>query len=174
MEKVISISISISISIYLSIYLSLSPSIYIYIYIFTPNFMCSQQLSFLYWMKNSLMSLIYFPQCLFFSKIIHLQKGYSISNRPKFQRLGLDSSQILMTLFQMKGIYKIKLPWKFQYKLITCSKITIPQSVHGKLKIDKTSRVKQLGCILRLNNFFVLNPKFWNLLHCFCTQQTLR
>ena len=42
-------------------------------------------------MKNSLMSLIYFPQCLFFSKIIHLQKGYSISNRPKFQRLGLDS-----------------------------------------------------------------------------------
>ena len=43
-----------------------------YKYIFTPPFMCSQQLSLLHWMSNSLISKIYFPQCLFFSKIIHL------------------------------------------------------------------------------------------------------
>ena len=44
-------------------------------YIFTPPVMCSQQLSLLHWMNNSLISKIYFPQCLFFSKIIDLQKS---------------------------------------------------------------------------------------------------
>ena len=38
--------------------------------------MCSQQLSLLRWMNNSLISKIYYPQCLFFSKIIHLWKSY--------------------------------------------------------------------------------------------------
>ena len=32
---------------------------------------------------------------------------------------GHDQSQILMNLFQMKGIYEIRLSWKFQHKLIT-------------------------------------------------------
>ena len=45
-------------------------------YIFTPTVICSQQLSLLHWMNNSLISKIYFPQCLFFSKIVHLQKSY--------------------------------------------------------------------------------------------------
>ena len=35
------------------------------------------------------------------------KQGHSISNGPKFQRLGHDPSQILMKLFQMKGIYEI-------------------------------------------------------------------
>ena len=47
-----------------------------YKYIFSPTVMCSQQPSLLHWMNNSLISKIYFPQCLFFSKIIHLQKSY--------------------------------------------------------------------------------------------------
>ena len=36
-----------------------------YKYILTPPAMCSQQLSVLHWMNNSLISKIYFPQCLF-------------------------------------------------------------------------------------------------------------
>ena len=43
--------------------------------IITPPVMCSQQLSLLQWMNeemNSLISKIYFRQCLLFSKIIHL------------------------------------------------------------------------------------------------------
>ena len=43
-----------------------------YKYIFTPLVMRSQQPSSLHWMNNSLISKIYFPQCLLFSKIIHL------------------------------------------------------------------------------------------------------
>ena len=45
-------------------------------YIFTPLAMCSQQLSLLHWMGNLLISKNYFPQCLFFSRIIHLQGSY--------------------------------------------------------------------------------------------------
>ena len=45
-------------------------------YIFSPTVMCSQQLCLLHWMNNSLTSKIHFPQCLFFSKIIHLPKSY--------------------------------------------------------------------------------------------------
>ena len=37
--------------------------------------MCSQQLPLLFLINNSLISKIYFPICLFFSKIIHLQKS---------------------------------------------------------------------------------------------------
>ena len=43
-----------------------------YKYIITPIVVCSQQPSLLHWMNNSLISKIYFPQCLFFSKTIHL------------------------------------------------------------------------------------------------------
>ena len=43
-----------------------------YKYIFTSPAMCSQLLSLLHWMYNSLLSKFYFPQCLLFSKIIHL------------------------------------------------------------------------------------------------------
>ena len=43
-----------------------------YKYIFISPAMCSQQLSLLHWMNNSLIPKIYFLQCLFFSKIIHL------------------------------------------------------------------------------------------------------
>ena len=34
------------------------------------------QLSVLYWMNNSLISNIYFPQCLLFSRITHLRRSY--------------------------------------------------------------------------------------------------
>ena len=44
-------------------------------YIFTPTLMCSQQLALLHWMNNLLMSKLHFPQCRFFSKMIHLQKS---------------------------------------------------------------------------------------------------
>ena len=43
-----------------------------YKYIFTSPAMCSQLLSLLHWMYNSLLSKFSFPQCLLFSKIIHL------------------------------------------------------------------------------------------------------
>ena len=35
--------------------------------------------------------------------------GHFKSSGPKFQRLGHDSSQILIKVFQMKGIYEIKI-----------------------------------------------------------------
>ena len=47
-----------------------------YKYTFTAPVMCSQQLSLLRLMNKSLISKIYFAQCLFISKIIHLQKSY--------------------------------------------------------------------------------------------------
>ena len=40
-----------------------------YKYIFTSPIMWSQQLSLLHWMNNSLILNIYFPRCLFFSKL---------------------------------------------------------------------------------------------------------
>ena len=64
----------------------------------------------------------------------------------KWTKLGHDSSQILMKLFQVKGIL-IGLSWKFQNKLIICSKVMTPQSWHFKLKIDKTKGGRQLQCI---------------------------
>ena len=35
--------------------------------------------------------------------------GHSMSDGPKFQRLGHDLSQILMKLFQIKGLYEARL-----------------------------------------------------------------
>ena len=46
-----------------------------YKYIFTPPFICSQQLSVLYWIDNSLINKNSFPRCLFFSTIIHLKRS---------------------------------------------------------------------------------------------------
>ena len=43
-----------------------------------------------------------------------------------------------MKLFEMKGVYEIRLSLKFQHKLRICSKVMAPQSCHGELKIDKT------------------------------------
>ena len=43
---------------------------------FTPPVMCSQQLSLLQWMNNSLISKFYFPQCLFFSKLFTCESIY--------------------------------------------------------------------------------------------------
>ena len=43
-----------------------------YKYILTPSVISSQQLCVLYWMNNSLISKIYFLQCLCFLKITHL------------------------------------------------------------------------------------------------------
>ena len=48
---------------------------HLYKHIYTPV-MCSQQLSLLHWMDNSLISKSYFRRCLFFSRIIHLQRSY--------------------------------------------------------------------------------------------------
>ena len=76
--------------------------------------------------------------------------------------------------FQMKSMYEIRLSWKFQHKLISCSKVMTPQSWHGQLKIDKTKEVRQLGCIWVSRTFFVLNPKFSNLLQRFSAWRTIR
>ena len=46
-------------------------------------------------------------QCLLTESVLPL--GHSMSNGPKFQRLGHDPSQILIKLFQMKGICEIGL-----------------------------------------------------------------
>ena len=84
-----------------------------------------------------------------------------MSNGPKLQRLGHDPSQILMKLFQMKGIYEIRLSCKFQHKLITLSKVMTSQSWHGKLKIDKTRGGHTAWVYFLVSiTFFVLNPKF--------------
>ena len=56
-------------------------------------------------------------------------------------KAGHDATQIWMKLFQMKGIYEIRLPWKSQHKLRICSKVMGPQSCHGKLKIDEAKGV---------------------------------
>ena len=47
-----------------------------YKYLFTPPVTCSQQLSLLHWMNNSLILNNNFPHGLFFSRIIHLCKSY--------------------------------------------------------------------------------------------------
>ena len=65
----------------------------------------------------------------------------------KWTKAGHDPSQILMKLFQVKGIYKVRLSWKLQHNLITRSKVMTPQSWHSKLKIDNSRGVTQLGCI---------------------------
>ena len=64
-----------------------------YKYIFTPTVMCSQQLSLLHWMKKSLVSKIFFPQCLFFSKIIHLQKSYLLIRCYSHNRNGVNKQK---------------------------------------------------------------------------------
>ena len=58
---------------------------------------------------NKIRFLIQKLLCLI-SQSDQLQKGHSMSDGPKFQRLGHDPSQILMKLFQMKGTYEIRLP----------------------------------------------------------------
>ena len=47
-----------------------------YKYIFTPPFICSQQLSLLFGIDNSLIYKNSFPRCLFFPTIIHLKRSY--------------------------------------------------------------------------------------------------
>ena len=89
-----------------------------------------------------------------------------MSNGPKFQRLGHDASQILMKLFLMKGMYEIRLSWKFQHKLIISSKVMTPQRQNWQ----KSRESGSLGAFLSLNNFFCTMPKFWNLLHFFCVK----
>ena len=104
----------------------------------------------------------------------------------KWTKAAHDPSESLLKLFWMKGIYEIRLSWKFQHKLRTCSKVMTPQSWHGKLKIDKTWQVVGGGeggvaggqaALVHFwvsITFFVLNLTFLNLLHCFCAQKTLR
>ena len=84
-----------------------------------------------------------------------------MSNGPKFQRLGHDPSQILMKLFQMKGIYEKRLSLKFQHKLMTHLKVMTPQNWHGKSKINKTweSQAAWVHFLISIT-FFALNPKF--------------
>ena len=52
-----------------------------YKYMFIPSVMWSQQLSLLYWMNNSLISKIYFPQCLFFSKLFTCKSHISVKRK---------------------------------------------------------------------------------------------
>ena len=93
----------------------------------------------------------------------------------KWTKAGHDPTQIWMKLFQMKGMYEIRLFWKFQHKLRTCSKVMAPQSCHGKFKIDQNKRGVAAWVHFRVSiTFFVHNLKFWNLLHCCCVGRTLK
>ena len=74
-------------------------------------------------------------------------KGHSCQMDQNFKRWDMTHLRFWFLRFQMKGMYEIRLSWKFQHKLIAHSKIITPQIWHGKLKIDKTRGVKQLGCI---------------------------
>ena len=65
-----------------------------------------------------------------------------------------DPSQILIKLFQMKGMYEIRLSWRCNYKQITHSNVMTTQSWHGKLKFNKKGGWGSLGAYLGLNNFF--------------------
>ena len=89
-------------------------------------------------------------------------------------KAGHDPSKILMKLLQMKRVYEIQLSWKFQYKLITSSKVITPESWHGKLKIDKTRGQAAWKHFWVSIIFYELHLKFGNLLHCFCAQRALR
>ena len=92
-----------------------------------------------------------------------------------FKRLGHDPSQILMKLFQMKGIYEIRLSWKFQHKLITRSRVMTPQSWHGKLKIGKTRQGQAAWVHFWASiTFFVVNPNFSNLLQFLCPEDSIQ
>ena len=52
-------------------------------YIFSPPVVSSQQLSLLHGTNNSLRSKIYFSECLFFSKIIHLTHTHTHTHSEK-------------------------------------------------------------------------------------------
>ena len=55
----------------------------------------------------------------------------------------------------LKGRYEIRLSWKFQHKLITCSKMITPQSWLDNLKIDRIrGGVMQHGCIFKSQYLF--------------------
>ena len=55
----------------------------------------------------------------------------------------------------LKGRYEIRLSWKFQHKLITCSKMITPQSWLDNLKIDRIRGGScSMGAFLSLNTFF--------------------
>ena len=106
--------------------------------------------------------------------IVHFSLAFG-SFHTKWTKARHDPSQIMMKLFQMKGIYEIRLSWKFQHKLITHSKVITPQSWHSKLKIGKTRGAQAVWVHFWVSiTFFVLNPNFLNVLHCFCAQRTLR
>ena len=96
-----------------------------------------KNLSCCHWNVNSLVA-----QNL--SKITQLEAG---SFHVKCTKAWHDLSQILIKIFQIKGIYEIRLSGKFQHKLITHSKVMTPQSWHHKLKINKPRWFRQLGCI---------------------------
>ena len=101
--------------------------------------------------------------------------GHSMPNGPKFQSLGHDTYQILMKLFQMKDIYKIRLSWKFKHKRIIRWKVMTLQSCDSMLKINKNWGGQAAWVHFWVSiTFFVLDPQFWNLLHCFCARRTLR
>ena len=100
---------------------------------------------------------IYFPNAIY---IIIFNEKYWISrfNFPisyslfgsfhvKWTKAEHDPSQIFMKLFQMKGIYEIRLSWKFQHKLLTHLKVVTCRIWYHKLKINKTRGFRQLACI---------------------------
>ena len=94
-------------------------------------------------------------------------QGHSMSDGPKFRSLGHEPSQILVKPDERYIWDKIIL--KVQHKLITHSKVITPQSWHGKLKIGKTRGGQAAWMHFWVSiTFFVLNPNFSNLLHCFC------
>ena len=103
-----------------------------------------------------------------------IQTARAGSFHVKWTKAGHDSSQILIKLFQIKGKYEIRLSWKFQHNWELVHVMT-PQSCHGKLNIDKTrGGLAALVHFWISITFFVHNLKFWNLLHCCCTQKTLK
>ena len=75
-----------------------------------------------------------------FSVTIILWKKVIGSFHVKWTKAGHKPSHIWIKNFQMKGIYEIRLSWKFQHKQIIWSKVMTPGSCQSMLKTNKNWR----------------------------------
>ena len=128
--------------------------------LFKKSNMMSPECKYLYWFHDNCQKkgrTYLFPKCYpyydFRWKIWIIRFNFPISYslfgsfHVKWTKAEHDPSQIFMKLFQMKGIYEIRLSWKFQYKLVTHLKVVTRQIWYHKLKINKTRGFRQLACI---------------------------
>ena len=96
------------------------------------------------------------------NRISHIKReglSHSVSSR---LRLDIAHLKLWLIFFRWK-VYEVGLSWKFQHKLITCSKDMTPQSWHGQQ--NKGGQVAWVHFWVSIT-YFVLNPNLLNLLHC--------